>query len=207
MERYQELGCTTLANEIKKSVDAFRENMEQAYYGFNRITMTNAAIILAKLHGFSFMKSEIINAGGFQSKSDPQIHVDKSFFNDYNFDPTAAIYSYYGNMTFKHNYEPKIYPIHEMSDLISDEITTVIEKLEKFPDANHKPIFDHFGVIVPSISYKLTYINDESGIIQNFPDPTDAGRALDKILIKKKLVYPIIVGERNGKCYFICHWR
>ncbi len=60
MRRYQELGCIALANEIQKSIAAFRENMEQSYYGFNRITMTNIAIILAKSLGYHYRSNKAL---------------------------------------------------------------------------------------------------------------------------------------------------
>ena len=82
----------------------------------------------------------------------------------------------------------------------------IISTLDNFPDANGKPIFDHYGIIVPSIQYKLNYINDECNMIQNFSNSIDSSKALDKILIKGKHIHPIIIGEKDGKCFFICHW-
>lgn len=206
MRRYQELGCVTLANEIEKSIKNFRDNMEQSYYGFNRITMTNAALVLAKLHGFSYTQSQSVYAGGLFTTVEPQIHVYRSFFSEFIFDPTQAISSMCNNLYSRYIYEPKVYPYHELMDIASDQMREIIEKLENFPDANNKPLFDHYGVIVPSISYNLLYITDESGTIQNFSNTMNASKALDKILIKKKIVFPILIGERDGKCFFICHW-
>ena len=208
MRRYQEIGCSTLATEINKSIQTFIETMEQSYYGFNRITMTNAAIILAKLHGFIFASSQHINAGGFQTYTDPQIYVERIFFSGYNFDPTSVLISTaYSSGTYRHIYEPKVYPFYELKTLASDKTLEIIDYLEKFPEANQKPIFDHYGVIVPSIKYNLNYISNGEGIIQNFTDTSDACRTLDKILIEKKIIHPVIVGERDGKCFFICHWE
>ena len=206
MRRYQEIGCSTLAEEIGRNIQNFVETMEQTYYGFNRITMTNAAIVLAKMHGFVFTPSSSINAGGYQTQTDPQIHVERDFFSDYNFDPTFVILGSSYNGVYKHLYEPKVYPFHELRHLASGRTMEVIDRLENFPEANGKPIFDHYGVIVPSIQYKLNYINDGDGIIQNFIESHEASRTLDKILIEKKIIYPVIVGERDGKCFFICHW-
>ena len=207
MRRYQEIGCSTLATEINKSIQSFIDTMEQSYYGFNRITMTNAAVILAKLHGFVFSPSQHLNVGGFQTYTEPQIYVEKLFFSEYNFDPTYILISTtYSNQMYKHTYEPKVYPFFELKNIASNKTLETIDYLEKFPEANGKPIFDHYGVIVPSIQYKLNYISNGEGIIQNFSEPSDAGRALDKILIEKKIIHPVIIGERDGKCFFVCHW-
>ena len=209
MRRYQELECITLAAEIGKSIQTFRDNMEQAYYGFNRITMTNVAIILAKFLGYTFVPSQHINCGGFVNTIDPKIYVDKSFFENCNFDPTSAFLlestsSAYSNI--KYAYEPKVYPFSELKSIAPESVMEIISTLDNFPDANGKPIFDHYGIIVPSIQYKLNYINDECNMIQNFSNSIDSSKALDKILIKGKHIHPIIIGEKDGKCFFICHW-
>ena len=199
MKRYQELGCHSLASEICKSIDLFRENMEQAYYGFNRITMTSAAVILAKSLGYSFNPSYQLSVGGHVMRVEAQVTINRSFFTDYYFDSSLVVDANY-------HYEPKVYPFHELKEIASPEVMHTINMLEKFPEANDKPIFDHFGVIVPTIAYKNKMFNNENGILQDYENLEDATRDLDKIFIKKKFFYPIIVGEKDGKCFFICYW-
>lgn len=201
--RYEEMGCSSLALEIKKSIDLFKESMEQSYYGFNRITLTNAAVILAKSLGYTYSSSSI--------------KINKKSF--YNFDPENNLLEYspyvskaagFPVFAAKEDeyleYEPRIYPLHELSDIIPENIKNMIALLEAFPDSGNKPIFDHFGVIVPGVNFpikKKTSFLDKNGIIQNYATRDEATKALDVILIKNNYIYPIIIGEKDNKCFFI----
>jgi hypothetical protein len=199
MKRYQELGCQSLASEIAKSIESFKENMEQTYYGFNRITMTNAAIILAKSMGYKYNPSYALTAGNYSMSTEPQVMIERTFFKDYYFDVSNVVEAVY-------RYEPKVYPYHELKSVASDEVLNTIKTLESFPEANNKPIFDHFGVIVPSINYRGTMFKSISGILQDHVSNELCCKELDKVLIKNKYYYPIIIGEKDGKCFFICYW-
>lgn len=199
MKRYQELGCHSLASEIAKSIGVFRENMEQTYYGFNRITMTNAAIILAKCLGYTYSPAYQLHAGEHIMRMDAQIKVPRIFFKNYFFDHSLDLNTVY-------DYEPKVYPFHEVVDIAPEQVMQTIKLLESFPEANDKPIFDHFGVIVPSISYKNHIFKNESGLLQDCGSQEECSKELDKVFIKNKYIYPIIIGEKDGKCFFICYW-
>jgi len=210
LNRYKELGCTSLANEIQKSIDAFNEHIKDCYFGFNRITMTSASIVLAKSLGYRCLNSQDIVTGAENFK----IVVDRSFFGKYNFDPNQSDILEYttSRSSDLFDYEPRIYPLHELIDLASDEVKKTINLLEAFPDCNNKPIFDHFGVIVPSVNFptcssnNMFSIRDENGIIQSYSLRYEAIKSLDLILIKGKYFSPIIVGEREGKCYFLSYF-
>jgi hypothetical protein len=147
--------------------------------------------------------------------------VPRSFFGKYNFESDVQLeFSPYitnlaGSPIFtskapqNYPYEPRVYPLFELWDIAPESVVKTIGLLEEFPDANNKPIFDHFGVIVPGIglSYQQNkgYVFlDENGMAQIFPVREMALKALDKIMIKGKYLYPIIIGEKDGKCYFIC---
>lgn len=209
VKRYKDLGCESLANEIQASIDAFKKNMDQCYYGFNRITMTNASIILAKSLGFKFVLSQDIMNGNSTSR----IVVYRNFFGNYNFDPdnlNSEIFSAKENSCF--SYEPRLYPLHELAEIMTDNVKKTIDVLENFPDAGNKPIFDHFGVIVPSVNFPFEEKNNsytilnESGIIQSYSSKKDAVKSLDCILIRGEYFHPILVGEKDNKCYFISYW-
>jgi hypothetical protein len=195
VKRYKELGCNSLANEIAKTIESFKENMEQSYYGFNRITMTNAAIILAKSAGHIYSAVH----GRWT------IRVDRRFFGEYNFETSlgnGSIFDPYEN----HIYQPRAYPFHVLYDIAPDSVKRTVEHLESFPEANNRPIFDHYGVIVPGIAYGRDGFYDEAGFYLKFQSEEMATRALDKTFIKGEYFYPVVVGEKDGKCYFICYW-
>jgi hypothetical protein len=210
-KRYEELGCISLAEEVRRTMELFREHTECNYFGFNRITMTTASIILAKSLGFAYMEGDGDN-----------IIVNRKLFYNFNpespieFNPYVSMVS--GGVTFTdrplvpYNYEPRVYPYHEFAEVASEETKGIICHLENFPDVGDKPIFDHFGVIVPGIEFPLrksdsfTFL-DKSGIIQKFNTREEALKALDTNLIKDKDIYPIIIGEKDGKCYFISYFQ
>jgi hypothetical protein len=230
--RYEELGCDSLASEIRKSIALFYDNIDQSYYGFNRITITNISLVLAKSLGYNYTASEEASYSRFMSygnwKTESKITVDRSFFGKYNFDPeqiiefSPIISSLTKSKIFtkknqiSYNYEPRIYPIHELSDIMTDSVRNIIYTLENFPEAGYKPIFDHFGVIVPGVEFpmkddstntnKMYSFSDERGIIHSYSIRETALKALDSILIKGEYLYGILVGEKDSKCYFISYF-
>lgn len=194
MRRYEELGCHALAKEIAKSIEAFSQNVEQSYYGFNRITMTNAAVVLAKSLGFSFFCQPLYT-------STPAIRMSESYFEDFNFDASGLV-----GPKRTYIYNPKVYPFHQLRDIAPDSVLQTVGKLESFPEANYKPIFDHYGVIVPSFIYNFDSFYDKSGLLLKYDTIESCNRDLDRALIKTKSIYPIVVGEKDGKAYFVCYW-
>ena len=222
-KRYQDLGCSALAEEIMKSVETFREHMEQAYYGFNRITMTNAAVVLAKSLGYIYNPP---SAGVLLAKDEQagKIVVPRKFFGKYNFDPehnpieySPIISEAAGTPVFTQRYalpflyEPRVYPLHQFWDIAPESVSKTIGTLESFPDADGKPIFDHFGVIVPSIGFPpltgdaYSFIDDK-GLCRSFSQKELAMKELDAILIRNGHFHPIVIGEKDGKCYFISYF-
>ena len=92
--------------------------------------------------------------------TEAEVVVERSFFKDFYFDVSTIVDTVY-------QYEPKVYPYHELKSVASDDVLRTIKTLESFPEANNKPIFDHFGVIVPSIAYKHKMFKGVSGILQD----------------------------------------
>jgi hypothetical protein len=162
-EKYKNLGCATLFKEIQKSIDEFEDNFKQSYYGFHRLKMTDAAIILAKMHGF-----ELAMAG-----DNYEIVAKAELFDDIK-DPAAKVCAY----------TPVAYPSHAI--ILPEPMQKMIAFLEAFPEAGGKPIFDHYIFVVPNIHPFL---------------PQPEKRAMDGIFL------PILMGEKDGKCFFICHWE
>ena len=199
-KRYKELGCISLEQEINKSIESFKELFKDNHFGFNRITITNAAIILAKSLGFKFTSQEKVNNFG-SIRLESEIKINKNFFEGINFSIDENFF----------DYQPRIYPIHDFMHIASEDTKTSISHLESFPEAFGKPIFDHFGVIVPSISLN----KDENGFYNfifkgmhySFEDKDEAEKKIDLILIKNEYIPSIIVGDKDGKCYFLSYFN
>jgi len=212
-KQYEELGCTSLADEIKKAVATFKLNMEQSYFGFNRITLTNASAILAKSLGFKLF-SFCNNWDSFDREthavlSKNELKLEPKFVT-LEKDLSAEFLSCDDQYYF---YEPRIYPYHVFEELASDETKQIVNFLESFPEANGKPIFDHFGVIVSGVKYfknksKRTNfsVKLENQAVETFCQTDDFVCFLDKKFIQKKIYSAIIVAEKDGKTYFICYF-
>lgn len=202
--RYAEMGCFAMADEINSSVDTYREYTSQTYFGFNRITISAASIILAKSLGYE-VKAECCPISGAETY---KIRVGSDYFGDYCFDPSNAE----KRLERHYQYEPKIYPIDDLSDMMTDGTRRIIDVLENFHDAGKKPIFDFFAVIVPSIQFpSFTYEGSYSFLNANGFRSTyyDLGACMsnfDRSLVKNNFFKPIIVAEKDHKCYFITYW-
>lgn len=208
-DRYEKLGCTFLADEIKKTIESFRSNMQQAYFGFNRITMTNAAVILAKSLGYRF--SSILTSWETLERKN-YILVDREIYAkstiDFDFSSLVCQSSDSGFL-----YEPRVYPFHLFVDIASEETRKIVKHLEELPEANRKPIFDHLGVIIPGIKYfekntfKIPINLKTTKYVSSFDKKEDFMFSLDKTLLQKKVFDAIIIAEKDGKCYFVCYFN
>jgi len=84
-------------------------------------------------------------------------------------------------------YTPHIYPFQQLNALMGQympaSIQKIVEHLEQYPAANNRAIFDHYLVIVPGMD--------------SMQDDLDC--------IKQHEVCSVLLGEVEGKCYFISY--
>jgi hypothetical protein len=144
-EYYKNLGCAVLYEEIVRSIKEFEIGFQQSYYGFHKIKMTEAAVILAKLNGFILRKNLSDN-----------LCISIKIMGKIN------------------DFRPMICPLHLTNWESVEPIKKLVDFLEAFPAVNYKPIFDHFIFVIS----KLT-------------NNTTVGQS-------------ILLGEKDGRCYFIC---
>jgi hypothetical protein len=152
-QRYKEIGCDDLFENIQKSIKSTQESMEDVYQGFHRISIKNAAIILAKVNRFNLIKKQMPN---IVDKQNYLIYLNNSI------------------------YSPKIYPLFEFESIYTERVHNLLGELE------NPSFFDYYMVMVPSVD-SMTKENDMDSI-------------------KEKNIIPIVIGEKDGKCYFISYW-
>ncbi len=162
IEHYKKLGCLSLCEEITKSLNVFKKQLNEDYLGFHRINLTSASIVLAKVHGFIRTDKEIV-FGSFNSSA---------------------------------NYKPYIYPWNSVEEYASDQMKKIINRLEYFPACSNKSIFDNIIILVPSI-----YTNKTE--VKSIPNQ----KTYDWELVKAGCLHPVVLGERDDKCYFITYWN
>lgn len=198
-DRYFEIGCSHLYEEMKNAVEGLQKEVRESHYGFLEVPVINLAIILAK-----FMGHELVfpspNAV-YSIYRTNKIIVNKKIFKEYKFSSL--------NEDIRLEYAPRIYPLSDFAELASTEVNNIIKYLDSFPKVGHKPIFDYFAVIVPGVNFPVAtpyQVANKNGLIVEHADLQEAKYQLDKILIKEKYITPIIVGEKDGRCYFISYF-
>ena len=149
---YSKMRLTHMVAELETSLAEFNQNVDENYYGFQRVPMVVVSVLLAKMMGGNISGSNITFPYQYRGYSD-------------------AIY-----------YRPMACPWN--SNLSTplpnlDKLKAVIQHLDHFPEANYKPIFDHFIVVSP-----------------NFPERDG---------FTYQSIYALL-GEKDGKCYFIYYW-
>lgn len=198
-ERYKKLGCTSLANMIKDSLESFKNQVHEVYYGFNRITITNAALILAKTLGCKLF-TKIIDVD--DEKTTCWIRLPVEFLHGYTFEDPKTPISCTGK-SLNLEYEPRVYPLYKFWNKAPESVVKIIDYLEAFPKATGRAIFDNYAVIVPGPAMPANakiFSPDK----QQIPSGDDPRESLDNLLIDQGLVTPILLGERDGKCFFVC---
>lgn len=205
---YESLGCDYMRNVVRDRMATFADHMEDVFCGFHRIKMTDAAAILAKDAGAQYYIASY--ASSAYALQIPSVYIRKYVYIDN---------KKYTSIKIPRNVQliPKAYPYSELEDIASDEIKKVIDHLEKLPEMGGYPAFDHYVVIVPSIAYPLepNYVTENEASyafnrrekeILKFNTQEECSNELDKVMIQDGLLHPILLGERDGACYFICHW-
>ena len=174
INKYEDMGCYFLSEEIKAYV-LFLEESNAMYYGFHSIGIAASAIILAKMLGYTINKNKILNDNYFGQGQSVE-------------------------------YEPRVYPLHHFLYL-SESTKNTVELLEKFPEANYNSIFDNFCIVVPGFKVfseeNEYYFMGKNGEKNSYNSVEEASKAADLFLIGKNRMRAVLLGEKNGKCYFI----
>lgn len=126
--KYYELGCKLLGDKVLNLLKKNKNNISDCHYGFNRISITNAAIILAKLNKFRLRTSW-------------DTHDNK----------TVKIVTTFDFGVSNNTYEARVYPIHDLIHIAPPNIINIINHLDNFPEACGKAIFDNYLVLMPSV--------------------------------------------------------
>jgi hypothetical protein len=138
------------------------------------------------------------------------------------FEDTANdIASLYEFMTIKHRvnlfeYQPRLYPLHAFQILMPERIKNMIDTLEQFPDFAGKSLFDRFYVLVPGVTFDTSYFQNDLTSKYHFKardnkmielsSKDEAYFLLDSYLMKRGLVYPVVLGRKDGDHYFLSYW-
>lgn len=228
-----EAGLTAIAASFLKRNDIIAAFIGEQYANFVKIKMIDAAIILAKVHNAIFREDyrTISYSRKAFVKSPFWLEPDTVYpatVMDSNLEPaknehgvplelrkiTVQACMIPDIFTFK----PRAYPIHEFKVERPQHVQEAINAVEAHPDMGGKAMFDQFWVIVPGIGLapemneyammggKVWVVANTDKTASIYKTAADAEKALDFRLTKDGCLRPVLLGEKDGKCYFITYW-
>ena len=205
LDRLVDLGCTNTAEKVTAEVRELRINLSHRYYGFNRVKVVTAAAILAKMHGYKLRTSWDIH-----DNQTIKAIIPNNLLYDFQPNETELPSTFIKcSLNEDYEYEARLYPVHKLYLTASEEMIRVLDLLDNFPDMNGRVLFDNLLLLMPSVKlhdYNGTYfVKDKKGNILGFNTEQDAALCLDKILLANGSI-PVLLGERDGMCYFLCYW-
>ena len=216
---YDNLGCQFLGDEVRKNSKTFETLYGVTNHGFRRITMTLAAAILSKTHSYNYSeksKPDAFGRNGNEIEIPAVINVfkSKSFLENLNSEVNLCSrqvvsnggvidYSLLNTVSDSSvdfhpvccDYNPRSYPLHDFLPIASDKVKYMIGLLESHPAVGGRPIFDSYRIITPSFILKFPGSHAQL-----------SKKLTDLILTASGIINPIILGEKNGKCYFVSYW-
>ena len=204
MDAYKALGCSFIQKSVETRLDSFKGQMEDSLCGFHKVKMSEAAVIVGKYFGATTVSS---------STSGLALIIGSQKIRNYIYTSDDDLHS---KMLRQYAYETHAYPYKMLEDIASEQTKEAIEYVESLPENNGKPFFDHYVVLVPSSAYpatpnKITYHDSyytfvEKGKARTFKDKKECMVEMDRAMIQNGDTQPVILGERDGECYFICYW-
>jgi hypothetical protein len=96
-----------------------------------------------------------------------------------------------------------------VSKLLPIDVFGIIDQLERFHDFGYLPLFDHFLLMVPSIAITDIFYNEKNKgyfiydgkMVRDFERKEDASVFLDFMMMKHRVVYPLLVGQKDDQQY------
>ena len=86
-------------------------------------------------------------------------------------------------------FAPRLYPLHDLWNQASKAIQMMVDSLEKFPPLGLHAAFDHYWVLLPTVG-----CGDEEEL------------QFDVRLLESQKIIGALVGEKDGKSYFVNYW-
>jgi hypothetical protein len=147
IDLFKSYDLKEMVADIQHSVDKIKWlNENSQHYGFNSISLNDAAGISAIMHGFVLdtSRSFVISVEFIESVISELTSLPETL---------ECVFG--------------LYPLHEWLPLRpSEEMEKLIDFIEKYPENNFKPLFDYFWVLIPQV--KSLYHYQSNLIIDKF---------------------------------------
>jgi hypothetical protein len=208
LSAFDDVQAAAFSRAISTKMDYTKKRVSEQYYGFVRLKMVDAAMILAKSMGLRWESG----ARCIQVSRD-LVPAKLAFWK---------IADTYGLPNLK--YQPNKYPLYSFDAPMPPRVEKLLKLVEHYPATGGKAIFDHYWVVCPSFhldarefchdkkSEKWLLMIDGKEVAVNWHQSKEkseinpASVALDQHLTKSEFITPVVLGERNGECFFLCYW-
>jgi len=220
--KMDDLLMTSLAGSFRKRNEIIANFLNERYCGFTKLRMIDTAIVLAKVHGAIFKED-------YRSVSYPRRVFDQCpFWLEPNTVYLAKNKAPDGDQNKEHRvtveacmipdifaYRPRAYPLHEFTAKMPEHVQEVVKAVEDHQDMLGKALFDQFWVIVPGVALAPEMHNyaghwvirrGKENNCELHPSAESAEKSLDVILTDTGTVCPALLGEKDGKCFFLTYW-
>jgi hypothetical protein len=203
--------CRTL----EKRINLIKEFNKENYCGFHKIKTSDAAILLAKMHGFRLndynqliVPYRFFDGCYFWANKETDLEEQKKGI----ILKEKRVLAETTKPVSGFSYQARLYLVSAFDD-IPERTRKILGLVECLPDLGNNPAFDYYWVLVPSINvnhpmvkkdnkWKI-YVDSEERL---FDDEHSVANKLDRMMIEKGIFTPMILGERDGSCYFISMW-
>jgi len=218
--RMEELMMTGLAGAFRKRNEIIKNFLGEQYCGFTKLKMLDAAIVLAKVHGANFKEDyrsvsyprKVFAKTPFWLEPESTYKaINKSPDADPNRDHKVTVQACMIPDIFL--FRPRAYPLHEFKVEMPDHVKGIIAAVEDHPDMLSKALFDQFWVIVPGVglapemhNYSGKWVIRVGDICELHPSAESAEKSLDVHLVKSGSLHPAVLGEKDGKCFFLTYF-
>jgi hypothetical protein len=225
---FESRGLKEIATVYQKRSVKLEEEANDGVLGFHRLKPDDASLVLARYHNFRWNDPQVMVMAPFKYFDDKPFWQDeKEIINEQrryeDIDEMRRVEEVKRWIVFKEKklnvvetigfqYQPRLYPLSMFKLPRPERVTKILSILE-----THPVLFDFLWVVVPSIniSHPLLYKKSENkwlirnidGKMEVFDNDTDAAIALDYRLIQDNRLMPLLLAERDGKCYLIGLWR
>lgn len=217
--RYKQMGCDSLYRTVEASITVFQRKMQETFMGFKPITFQDAAAILAKIHGaipsgdgrLRFPKTALPITPGRVSNESSNIQFTSFGSNSVLTSvATAAVGSYAQAKAIDFPFCCRSYSWEDVKKASPSESTVkLIHHVENLPELSGKTAFDNIQFLLPTIDVGVSCPYEYTGAdgkINAFGIAKETEFAFDMDLIRSGKIIPVIIGERDGKYYFLSLW-
>lgn len=205
---FDKYSMTEMSNALIRKI----KNLDNVsdYLGFKRMKPAEAAIAVAKSLQLQYTEFELINIP-FNFFKEPFWVKEKPL-------DLKSILSYVDKKIIAvesngFQYQPRLYPIGNM-EICPKNVSNILNSLDNAEELNGCPMFDYYWVVVPSVNINHHFLRDNENWQlkinkekQVFTNEYEACYALDKYLLENEYFIPVVLGERDGHCYFICLYQ